>query len=90
MSTRKASPLLRIDAGARNDGSFSRRISDAEESTWKQARAKGDSIHRDFARAAPPQTKPTALSDTLIAALKTAATAQARRLYSAAPVLPAV
>lgn len=94
MSTTPAPTLLRIDASARSNGSYCRRIADAAQRAWQHAHPHGRIRHRDLAREplphiedatiqgyyAPPDTMTpelraaTALSDTLIAELKSAHT----------------
>ena len=50
MSTPTTPTLLRIDASARTEGSYSRRIADAAQAAWHQAHPAGVVVRRDLAR----------------------------------------
>lgn len=54
MNTTSAPILLRIDASARRDGSFSRRVADGVQRAWQQAHPQGHVVVRDLARQALP------------------------------------
>ncbi|MCV0440919.1 MAG: NAD(P)H-dependent oxidoreductase [Hydrogenophaga sp.] len=49
MTARKPITLVRIDASARSEGSFSRHLADATEMAWQEAHPEGVVVHRDLA-----------------------------------------